>query len=78
MRTIATFTLLASLTAFARTPNARSGVNDKSLIPSYDTTYVEGRDSFRQIYICNRTDRTETFILIKNDSLILWDVDKIR
>ncbi len=49
-------------------------VRDNSKIPSYDTTYVEERDSFRQIYI--NDGKSETFILIKNDSILLWDIDK--
>ncbi len=49
-------------------------VRDNSKIPSYDTTYMEGRDSFRQIYI--NDGKSETYILIKNDSIVLWEVDK--
>lgn len=49
-------------------------VRDNSKIPSYDTTYVEGQDSFRQIYI--NDGKSETYILIKKDSILLWDVDK--
>lgn len=68
--------ILSSLTAFATPHNPRNGITDSSLIPSYDTTYTEGRDTFRQIYICNRTEKTEIYILIKNDSIVLWNVDK--
>lgn len=49
-------------------------VRDSSKIPSYDTTYVEGKDTFRQIYV--NDGKSETYILIKNDSIVLWDVDK--
>lgn len=49
-------------------------VRDNSRIPSYDTTYVEGQDSFRQIYISD--GKSETYILLRNDSIILWDVEK--
>lgn len=49
-------------------------VRDNSKIPSYDTTYVEKGDSFRQIYI--NDGKSETYILIKNDSIVLWEVDK--
>ena len=49
-------------------------VSDNSKIPSYDTTYVEKGDSFRQIYI--NDGKSETYILIKNDSILLWDADK--
>lgn len=49
-------------------------VRDCSKIPSYDTSYVEKGDTFRQIYI--NDGKSETFILIKNDSILLWNVDK--
>lgn len=49
-------------------------IRDSSKIPSYDTTYVEKGDSFRQIYI--NDGKSETYILIKNDSIVLWEVDK--
>jgi len=68
-------TLLATLlaTQLAISADYRH-VRDNSKIPSYDTTYVEGQDSFRQIYI--NDGRSETYILIKNDSIVLWEVDK--
>ena len=50
-----------------------NSVYEDTTIPSYDTSYVEGVDSFRQIYICNRSERTETYILIKNDTTVLWE-----
>ncbi len=71
-------TILLSVVTFAKTYNPRNGVTDSSLISSYDTTYTEKGNVYRQIYICNRTEKTETFILIKNDSILLWDVDKIK
>lgn len=49
-------------------------VRDNSKIPSYDTTYVEKGDTFRQIYI--NDGKSETYILIQNDSIVLWEVDK--
>lgn len=51
-------------------------IRDSSKIPSYDTTYVEKGDSFRQIYINDGVERTETFILVRNDSIVLWDVER--
>lgn len=69
-------TAVLALTSFADTRSPRAGITDSSLIPSYDTTYTENGNVYRQIYICNRTEKTETFILIKNDSIVLWNVDK--
>lgn len=68
-------TLLATLlaTQLAISADCRH-VRDNSKIPSYDTTYVEKGDSFRQIYI--NDGKSETYILIKNDSILLWEVDK--
>jgi len=68
-------TLLATLlaTQLAISADYRH-IRDSSKIPSYDTTYVEGQDSFRQIYI--NDGKSETYILIRNDSIILWDVEK--
>lgn len=68
-------TLLATLlvTQLAISADYRH-VRDNSKIPSYDTTYVEKGDSFRQIYI--NDGKSETYILLRNDSIILWDVEK--
>lgn len=51
-------------------------IRDNSRIPSYDTTYIEGQDTFRQIYICDKNAKTETYILIKNGTTILKDTEK--
>ena len=53
-----------------------SSAYEDTTAPSYDTTFVEGVDTVRQIYICDRKKRVETFILIRNDSVLLWDADK--
>lgn len=63
--------LLFTLLAFQS-----SSIYEDTTVPSYDTTFVEGVDTVRQIYICDRKKRIETFILIKNDSVLLWDADK--
>lgn len=64
------FVILAVLSASAHSEN------DSSYIPSYDTTYYEDGNKYRQIYVNGKEE--ETYILIKNDSMILFDVDKKR
>lgn len=49
---------------------------EDTAIPSYDTTWSENGDRHRQIYICDRKERTETVIIIKNDSVLLCEKTK--
>lgn len=51
-----------------------SSIYEDTTVPSYDTTFVEKGDTFRQIYI--NDGKSEMYILIQNDSIVLWDADK--
>lgn len=63
--------LILATSALVALPS--SSVYEDTTIPSYDTTWTENGDRYRQIYICNRNERTETVIIIKNDSVLLWE-----
>lgn len=47
---------------------------DRAKIPSYDTTYYEKGNKYRQIYIDE--GKYEIYILIRNDTIILNDREK--
>ena len=66
--------LLLAISALVALPS--SSVYEDTTIPSYDTTWTEKGDCYRQIYICNRTERTETVIIIRNDSVLLCEKTK--
>lgn len=63
--------LILATSALVALPS--SSVYEDTTIPSYDTTWTENGDRYRQIYICDRKERTETVIIIKNDSVLLWE-----
>lgn len=66
--------LLLAISALVALPS--SSVYEDTTIPSYDTTWTENGDRYRQIYICNRNERTETVIIIRNDSVLLCEKTK--
>lgn len=66
--------ILLAISALVALPS--SSVYEDTTIPSYDTTWTENGDRYRQIYICNRTKRTETVIIIRNDSVLLCEKTK--
>lgn len=66
--------ILLAISALVALPS--SSVYEDTTIPSYDTTWTENGDRYRQIYICNRTERTETVIIIRNDSVLLCEKTK--
>lgn len=66
--------ILLAISALVALPS--SSVYEDTTIPSYDTTWTENGDRYRQIYICNRTERTETVIIIRNDSVLLRETTK--
>lgn len=54
-----------------------SSAYEDTTVPSYDTAWTtENGDRHRQIYICDRKERTETVIIIKNDSVLLCEKTK--
>lgn len=66
--------LLLAISALVALPS--SSVYEDTTIPSYDTTWTENGDRYRQIYICNRNERTDTVIIIRNDSVLLCEKTK--
>lgn len=66
--------LLLAISALVALPS--SSVYEDTTIPSYDTTWTENGDRYRQIYICDRNERTETVIIIRNDSVLLCEKTK--
>lgn len=68
--------VILSLLFFSMLYASAHSENDKSYIPSYDTTYYEKGNKYRQIYVNGDTE--ETYILIKNDTIVLHDVEKKR
>lgn len=66
--------LILATSALVALPS--SSVYEDTTIPSYDTTWTENGDRYRQIYICNRNERTETVIIIRNDSVLLCEKTK--
>lgn len=66
--------LILATSALVALPS--SSAYEDTTIPSYDTTWSENGDRHRQIYICNRNERTETVIIIKNDSVLLCEKTK--
>ncbi len=66
--------LLLAISALVALPS--SSVYEDTTIPSYDTTWTENGDRYRQIYICDRKERTETVIIIRNDSVLLRETTK--
>lgn len=66
--------ILLAISALVALPS--SSVYEDTTIPSYDTTWTENGDRYRQIYICDRKERTETVIIIKNDSVLLCEKTK--
>lgn len=66
--------ILLAISALVALPS--SSVYEDTTIPSYDTTWTENGDRYRQIYICNRNERTETVIIIRNDSVLLCEKTK--
>nr|DAR26207.1 MAG TPA: hypothetical protein [Caudoviricetes sp.] len=80
MKTAVITALLAVATAgiFSAETKPVCHIWEDTAAPSYDTTWTEGGAKWRQIYICDRNENTETLIIIRNDSLILWNVNKIK
>lgn len=66
--------LILATSALVALPS--SSVYEDTTIPSYDTTWTENGDRYRQIYICNRNEHTETVIIIRNDSVLLCEKTK--
>ncbi|MBS7364517.1 MAG: hypothetical protein KIH03_11995 [Paludibacteraceae bacterium] len=66
--------LILATSALVALPS--SSVYEDTTIPSYDTTWTENGDRYRQIYICDRKERTETVIIIRNDSVLLRETTK--
>lgn len=66
--------LILATSALVALPS--SSAYEDTTIPSYDTTWSENGDRHRQIYICDRKERTETVIIIKNDSVLLCEKTK--
>ncbi|MBE6325466.1 MAG: hypothetical protein E7077_00170 [Bacteroidales bacterium] len=66
--------ILLAISALVALPS--SSVYEDTTIPSYDTTWTENGDRYRQIYICDRKERTETVIIIRNDSVLLCEKTK--
>ena len=67
--------LILATSALVALPS--SSAYEDTTIPSYDTTWTtENGDRHRQIYICDRKERTETVIIIKNDSVLLYEKTK--
>lgn len=67
--------LILATSALVALPS--SSAYEDTTIPSYDTAWTtENGDRHRQIYICDRKERTETVIIIKNDSVLLCEKTK--
>lgn len=67
--------LILATSALVALPS--SSAYEDTTIPSYDTAWTtENGDRHRQIYICDRKERTETVIIIKNDSVLLYEKTK--
>lgn len=66
--------LILATSALVALPS--SSTYEDTTIPSYDTTWSENGDRHRQIYICDRKERTETVIIIRNDSVLLRETTK--
>jgi len=66
--------IMLAISALVALPS--SSVYEDTTIPSYDTTWTENGDRYRQIYICDRKERTETVIIIRNDSVLLCEKTK--
>ena len=67
--------LILATSALVALPS--SSVYEDTTIPSYDTAWTtENGDRHRQIYICDRKERSETVIIIKNDSVLLCEKTK--